>query len=677
VGLALLSVCGLLSWAPAAANDLQSGDVLVGAGAPSEGFVGGILLVRNGKVSIFCQSPASPFDPNFWDIPSAVIVDSQGRVVFLAVVGRTLGAPAWALLRCDGIGATAGKLAIFPSTSALLPGYPVPVATGVLSAGQSFGGTSGLHLTVQNTISLNDLAAGVTGQDAYNFVVVGASGGAPTPIRYLATDQIWEAGADIIQTGCCVPSQIMPDVISHSGTTYSVNSGYLERVQDPLRLEVSGKIGGTSFSATLNLFGSDDTLSSVFTYDSVTQMIPSGCPPIPDGVLNTMPVNRSGVFAPFEAQSVVYDEFTGYGLVTASDVGYLYPFLANMSEELFDNPGDPSVYFQDNFLGCEAIPFQQFIPPLPFVDPKTGFSNSPDPATHLASSVNGILGVQRNAGNVIGVTGGTSAQIVASGLNAPSSVGAYPNGYSAGISTTIALRVDSPVNILITDPNGKQLGVDALGNAHNDFTGTISYPATGGSKNVNNGFDSGPGEPRFFGIKNPVPGAYNVQSIGTGSGPYTVHVYSVNTANPTGQAISTSGTASMGSPGTESFTLDAAGNIAFTCAANVSAEVSVVRSGYSYSVVTKRYAQTVKLTNNGSSSIAGLISLALDDLSGNASLFNAAGTTACAAPLGSPYITLPSPLAPGASATVVLQFTDPTKAGITYTTRVLAGGVSQ
>jgi len=237
--------------------------------------------------------------------------------------------------------------------------------------------------------------------------------------------------------------------------------------------------------------------------------------------------------------------------------------------------------------------------------------------------------------------------------------------------------VDSPVNILITDPNGKKLGVDSLGNAHNDFTGTIVNSITGGSENFNNGFDSGPGEPRFFGIKNPVPGTYSVQSIGTGSGPYTVHVYSVNLANPTGQAISTSGTASVGSPGSESFTLDSVGNIGFTCSINVSAEIGVIRSGYSYSIVTKRYAQIVTLTNNGTSSIAGPISLALDDLSSNASLFNSAGTTACAAPLGSPYVTLPGPLAPGASATVVLQFTDPTKTGITYTTRVLAGGVSQ
>jgi hypothetical protein len=685
VSVALLSVCGLLSPPTARANDLQSGDVLVGAavaGSFTYGFVAGIQLVRSGKVSIFCQSPTSSADPNFWGIPTSLIVDSQGRAVFLAEVGASgslsVVAPGVALLRCDGIGATAEKLAYFPNTSVVEPGYTVPVsADGTLSAGQTYGATSGLHLTILNTISLNDLAAGVTSQDAYNFVVEGASGGPPTPIRYLATDQTWEASTDITQTGCCVPGEEMPDVISHSGATYSVNGGYLEKVQDPLRVAVSGKIGGTTFSATLNLFESENTVDAPITYDTITPPIPSGCPPPLSGEMASMPVNRSGFLAPLQAGSVVYDEFTGYGLVTSTDYAPLYPFMANMNEELLDNPGDPTVYFQDGNLGCTDVPFLQFTPPLPWTDPVSGFSNSPDAGTHLASSVGGIVGVQRNSGDVIEMVTGNIATVVASGLLYPLSVSAYPSGYSAGLSTTIVLRVDSSVNILITDPNGKRLGVDSLGNAHNDFTGTIVNSITGGSENVNNGFDSGPGEPRFFGIKNPVPGTYNVQSFGTSSGAYTVHVYSVNTADPTGQAISVSGTASTGSTGGESFTLNAAGNIAFTCASNVSAEVGVVRSGYSYGVITKRYAQTVTLTNEGSSTIAGPISLVLDDLSSNAALYNSAGTTKCAAPLGSPYITLPGPLAPGGSANVVLQFTDPAKTGITYTTRVLAGGVSE
>jgi hypothetical protein len=109
------------------------------------------------------------------------------------------------------------------------------------------------------------------------------------------------------------------------------------------------------------------------------------------------------------------------------------------------------------------------------------------------------------------------------------------------------------------------------------------------------------------------------------------------------------------------------------CATDVSSSVSVTRSGYSYNFITKRFIQTITLKNNSGSPIAGPISLAIDSLTANATLFNSAGTTGCAVPLGSPYVSTTGPLAPGSSASVVLQITDPTRTGFSYSTRVLAG----
>lgn len=111
-------------------------------------------------------------------------------------------------------------------------------------------------------------------------------------------------------------------------------------------------------------------------------------------------------------------------------------------------------------------------------------------------------------------------------------------------------------------------------------------------------------------------------------------------------------------------------------ATDVSSEVTVTRSGYVLNLATGRYAQTVTVTNSSANTISGPISLVLDNLSSNASLFNATGTTSFAAPAGSPYITQflsTGNLAPGQMASFSLQFTDPTRAAITYTTRVLAG----
>lgn len=113
------------------------------------------------------------------------------------------------------------------------------------------------------------------------------------------------------------------------------------------------------------------------------------------------------------------------------------------------------------------------------------------------------------------------------------------------------------------------------------------------------------------------------------------------------------------------------------CASDVSSSVTVTRSGYTFNFGTQQFYQTLTLTNNSGSLISGPFAVVLDGLSSNANLFNSQGVTSCAVPLGSPYIsTGAGGLAPGASASLVLQFTNPTRASITYNTRVLAGSAT-
>jgi hypothetical protein len=63
----------------------------------------------------------------------------------------------------------------------------------------------------------------------------------------------------------------------------------------------------------------------------------------------------------------------------------------------------------------------------------------------------------------------------------------------------------------------------------------------------------------------------------------------------------------------------------------------------------------------------------LDNLTSSTALYNTGGSTACAAPTGSPYVSIAGPISAGASTNVVLQFTDPTNAAISYSARFLAG----
>ncbi len=108
--------------------------------------------------------------------------------------------------------------------------------------------------------------------------------------------------------------------------------------------------------------------------------------------------------------------------------------------------------------------------------------------------------------------------------------------------------------------------------------------------------------------------------------------------------------------------------------ADVSGSMTVTRGAYTYNPITGRFAQTVTLTNHSAATITGPLSLVLDDLSSSATVYNASGLTdAVEAPAGSPYVNVSNDLAAGRSATISLQFTDPSHAAISYKTRVLAG----
>lgn len=110
------------------------------------------------------------------------------------------------------------------------------------------------------------------------------------------------------------------------------------------------------------------------------------------------------------------------------------------------------------------------------------------------------------------------------------------------------------------------------------------------------------------------------------------------------------------------------------CAQDITSQVQVTRGGYLYNRSTGRFVQTITLTNTGGSSISGPISLALDSLPSNASLYAISGTTLCDTPQGSPYITIgAASLDPGVPVASTVQFIDTAKTGISYSLRVLAG----
>jgi phosphatidylinositol-3-phosphatase len=102
---------------------------------------------------------------------------------------------------------------------------------------------------------------------------------------------------------------------------------------------------------------------------------------------------------------------------------------------------------------------------------------------------------------------------------------------------------------------------------------------------------------------------------------------------------------------------------------------SVSGEGFVFHPNSQTYSQVAHIANDGTSPIPEPLWLALDNLSANATLFNADGTTEVLAPLGSPYVSVPvggdGILHPHEVKTVNLEFLNPSGGSITYATRVL------
>ncbi|MCC6365505.1 MAG: hypothetical protein IT165_18480 [Bryobacterales bacterium] len=106
---------------------------------------------------------------------------------------------------------------------------------------------------------------------------------------------------------------------------------------------------------------------------------------------------------------------------------------------------------------------------------------------------------------------------------------------------------------------------------------------------------------------------------------------------------------------------------------DVTARARVTSTGLLYSRVTGNFVGTVTIQNTSAQAINGPLDLVFADLTPGVTLQNATGTSIS----GTPYVLMPNvtTLAPGASASVQVQFRNPTNGFINYTPVVLSGQV--
>ena len=270
------------------ASGVQEGDLFVGAVSPAG--PRGVFRVRDGVVTPFSLGSADHNDPGFFDTPHGVIVDSQGRVVWLAQLGFDSLADHVGLFRASGEGATPEKLAIFRvGNHALDEGYPNPFPD--LRISQYGGGLPviGLHLTSNRRIEIDDDVNGgqprVVTEEAYVMgLILGAGSvssfsGAKT-VSYGATTGVWD---DSLPDPIYELQRHVPvDMVSHAGAIYSIDDNGLRRSSTPLRVDASGSIdlgpaGNIEFSLGLRLFGGEQNLCAVVLDDTNIPNVPCGC----------------------------------------------------------------------------------------------------------------------------------------------------------------------------------------------------------------------------------------------------------------------------------------------------------------------------------------------------------------------------------------------------------------
>ena len=549
--LALLVVAVIAIGQPTAAQepDLQHGDLFVGAveGSNSFGLAGPRIIwrVRNGAAERYCESSADSSDA-FFGVPEQMIVDSQGRVVFLAKLGAEVFLQDMGLFRCSSMGSPPERLAVFSrGLGPVKAGFPDPFPD------QSFNRISGLHLATVQSIEINANHQRLITEDAYVMAMEEFNSLTGLKIetkvrRYRATTAQW----DIAPDAASWRPDDMPVMTNHGGATYSTAQDVLRRSTDPLRLDASGSIGTVDFEIHAALFGGFKEVRGLIVDDNAAPNPGSGCDPsLPQPPSLAEPRGPGGAYASMSSlyYDIAHDGGGNLGLVLRTNSGGSgSPYLTQVSEALIneDPADDLGEYFYRSTTGCLPEASLKYTSIVPFFDSDTGVSNEIRLGS-MAVSPSGLVGLAGNPANeLVRVVAGQGLESIATGFVAAGDVAAYPAIVPAATGAVLVIRINSPVDVLVTDAGGNRIGVDpATGLPINDFG--------------QNGFDSGPGEPRFMAIRNPTPGAFSVDAVGTGDGPYSIQIYSGLLGQPETNLnqISGGGTAHPGSAADHDFTL--------------------------------------------------------------------------------------------------------------------------
>ncbi|HEU4521387.1 MAG TPA: hypothetical protein VFT12_05245, partial [Thermoanaerobaculia bacterium] len=526
-------------------KDLREGDIFVGSAKEINSFgarVGVIRRLRSGVSEVFCES-TSQNSPYRWGNPENVIVDSEGRVVFLATISSgNSNFPHRALFACE----YAGDM---PRLLALYPGWAVeqrPVGDPVHEPGALYGAVNGLHLARTKAVVIddneNDGLPQTVAEDSYVFAAnkydrSAAEYSRTEAVRYRSLARSSEPGPDIVPgSGGNRP----PDMTNFGGSTYSARANRIGRTGNAFRFEASGSVVGIPFQFSLTLgaalrqIGEPHRTDNYLSDDLTKPDYDSGCRGTGD-ISSLMPSPKGGPHIGFTAiEDLVVDPAFGGLVLTSSHVGLPNYMLGVSQVWLDDNPlNDNCCRFTRYELDCD-------------VQHKIGYQglDTIPRADRLVVAPDGILAIDWPS--IIRIRAASSHEEVVATDRFAVGLAVWPPQKTEPSGNVVVVRVDSPVDVLLTDSAGRRIGVDSAGVAVNDF-GDVA-------------FDSGAAShPRFYIIRDAAPGTYRVDSVGTGEGPFTIHVYSHDLSERYGDHVRTSGVATIGARRRHDFVLAPAG----------------------------------------------------------------------------------------------------------------------
>ena len=506
--------------APARAQVLQSGDIVVG-GMPAGYQTGVIWRIRNGAIT-------PTFESNLYKNPRDMIVDPQGRLVFMA----SPDANGWGLFRIDPASGSIERLFHVQHYVQLGDTLPDGMPDGV----QGFdllGSSQSLHTEHTYSVSISDDANGgwpeVHVEDAYAWEMavttdpdVGHGHFFPMAFQYLPSTGRAQVGIDV--------SKIHTPYLSMTGGGNDIWYGGIGKIayaKPDLILKVHMKVGDTYVDALLRV-----TLTNEIKYDGL--------------VLDNLQIpnvtvkcgNLTDDNVPLQGGSLYGMDFYELGLIggalyTAGGAGVSYNFSIQPRDPCL-NPGDCSYY--------GAVTMDGPIPPTLSDGTGTYPDFSSTDGGQVLARVNYSIQQVNPAGGVTVINDGTDGLLKSgrplrwTGGSSPALATSVKS--SAVVDTamsSLVVRVDSLANVLVTGPAGKKIGYNVNGSTVNDFGAAGLVSSLGPT-----------GWPHLIVLANPTPGTYYTQIAGLGAGNYGVTAYLAHTVAG-GIAASTSGSASAGS----------------------------------------------------------------------------------------------------------------------------------